>query len=89
MDLSKGFFCPYTKAADRNMNSIVITSYSIHYTKLYDGKPGGSWSAAQINTIYASLKGNLNGAELIGHCSWGVPAGIEVIKNTNISYNFV
>ncbi len=80
------------------LNNQAKTAYYIGVLKAYaqefqckwispfneDGKPGGSWSAAQINTIYASLKGNLNGAELIGHCSWGVPAGIEVIKNTNI-----
>lgn len=80
------------------LNNSTKTQYYIGVLKAYaqeykckwispfneDGRPGGSWSAAQINTIYASLKDNLNGAEIIGHCSWGIPAGIEVIENTNI-----
>jgi hypothetical protein len=80
------------------LNNTVKTQYYIGVLKAYaqefeckwispfneDGKPGGLWSASQINTIYSSLKGNLNGAELIGHCSWGIPAGIEVMEKTNI-----
>jgi hypothetical protein len=49
-----------------------------------DGQPDGSWSAAQFNTIYSSLYGNVNGADLIGACPWGIPAAINVLKNTDI-----
>ncbi len=50
-----------------------------------DGRPESAWSTDQINTIYASLKGNLNGAELIGSCVWGLGAGILLMKNTEIA----
>ncbi|MEP0366353.1 MAG: Ig-like domain-containing protein [Cyclobacteriaceae bacterium] len=49
-----------------------------------DGVPDGAWSAAQFNEIYSSLYGNLNGADLIGPCPWGIPAGIEALNNTDI-----
>lgn len=49
-----------------------------------DGAPGASWSASQMNTIYASLKGNLRGAELIGPGVWGLPGGISVLNGTNV-----
>lgn len=49
-----------------------------------DGKPGRFWSAAQINKIYASLHNNLNGAELIGPCTWGIGAGTDILEQTDI-----
>lgn len=49
-----------------------------------DSKPGNSWSVNQINTIYASLKDQLNGAELIGPCVWGIASSIEVLEQTRI-----
>ena len=49
-----------------------------------DGRTGTSWSKSQINSIYSSLKDNLNGAALIGPCTWGITAGIDVLSNTNI-----
>lgn len=49
-----------------------------------DGSPGGAWSVAQINTIYSTLKRDLKNAELIGACPWGIPAGIKMLKNTDI-----
>ena len=50
-----------------------------------DGRPDVSWSTEQMNTIYSSLYNNLNGAELIGPCVWGIPASIDVFNNTDIS----
>ncbi|GAF01635.1 galactose-binding domain-containing protein [Saccharicrinis fermentans] len=50
-----------------------------------DGRPDVAWSTAQMNTIYASLYNNVNGAELIGPCVWGIPASIDVFNNTDIS----
>ncbi|REE00180.1 Ig-like domain-containing protein [Marinoscillum furvescens] len=49
-----------------------------------DGAPGKTWSVAQFNEIYSSLYGNVNGAELIGACTWGIPAGIQALNKTNI-----
>ncbi|MGQ1784467.1 galactose-binding domain-containing protein [Saccharicrinis sp. GN24d3] len=50
-----------------------------------DGRPDAAWSTSQMNTIYASLYNNVNGAELIGPCVWGIPASIDVFNNTTIS----
>lgn len=51
-----------------------------------DGRATSSvWSVNQINTIYAALYNNVNGAELIGPCTWGLPAGIDMLQNTNIA----
>lgn len=51
-----------------------------------DGRATSStWSVSQINTIYAALYNNVNGAELIGPCTWGLPAAIDVFKNTDIT----
>ena len=49
-----------------------------------DGKSGSVWSKHQINTIYKSLKNEVNGAELIGPCTWGISSGIEVLNETDI-----
>ncbi|MCX6309181.1 MAG: T9SS type A sorting domain-containing protein [Bacteroidia bacterium] len=49
-----------------------------------DGEEGGAWSASQMNTIFSSLYNQVNGAELIGPCVWGIPASISVLRNTNI-----
>ncbi len=50
-----------------------------------DGAPDGAWSASQMDLIFSSLKGNVNGAELIGPCVWGIPASINVFKNTTVA----
>ncbi|WP_343329203.1 T9SS type A sorting domain-containing protein [Polaribacter staleyi] len=52
-----------------------------------DGRATNStWSVNQINEIYKRLyEHGLNGAELIGPCTWGLPAGIDMLKNTNIA----
>jgi hypothetical protein len=52
-----------------------------------DGRATNStWSVNQINEIYQRLYNHgLNGAELIGPCTWGLPAGIDMLKNTNIA----
>ncbi|MEL7119358.1 MAG: hypothetical protein AAFO07_07960 [Bacteroidota bacterium] len=49
-----------------------------------DGKPGKDWSIKQMNKIYAALHGQLNGAELTGPDTWGIPAGIEIFEETEI-----
>lgn len=49
-----------------------------------DGSPGGAWSAAQMTEIYKTLSEELENAELIGACPWGIPAGIKIIKNTDV-----
>lgn len=49
-----------------------------------DGAPDKTWSVAQINRIFKDLKGNMNGAELIGPCGWGVPASTDVLEQTEI-----
>ncbi len=51
-----------------------------------DGAPGSAWTATQMNIIYVSLLGNVNGAELIGPGVWGIPGGISVLNNTNVKY---
>ncbi len=50
-----------------------------------DGRPDAAWSTNQINTIYQSLEDRVSGAELIGSCVWGLPAGILLMKNTDIA----
>jgi hypothetical protein len=52
-----------------------------------DGRATSStWSVSQINEIYQRLYNHgLNGAELIGPCTWGIPAGIDMLQNTDIS----
>lgn len=50
-----------------------------------DGRTDNPYTVSQINTIYSSLQNNLNGAELIGSGAWGLPAGIDVLANTNIA----
>jgi hypothetical protein len=51
-----------------------------------DGRATSStWSISQINTIYAALYNNVNGAELIGPCTWGLVAGIDMMEKTNIA----
>ncbi|MGL1901665.1 MAG: Ig-like domain-containing protein [Fibrobacterales bacterium] len=49
-----------------------------------DGAPGMTWSINQFNTIFESLDGSLNGAQLIGPCQWGLPAGIATLQNTSV-----
>ena len=59
-----------------------------------DGRPGGAWTSAQINAIYSGVKANMesyfnsgqipNVPELIGPCSWGIPASIDMLNNSNI-----
>ncbi|MEP1489850.1 MAG: hypothetical protein ABJK28_15630 [Algibacter sp.] len=51
-----------------------------------DGRATNStWSVAQYHTIYAALYNNVNGAELVGPCTWGLPAAIDMLQNTNIA----
>jgi hypothetical protein len=52
-----------------------------------DGRPGQAWSLSQINIIYDYLKNNINGGELIGSGTWGLPAAIINMNNTNIKNN--
>lgn len=49
-----------------------------------DGAPGASWSTEQMNTIYFTLATSYLNAELIGPCVWGIPASINVMKNTDV-----
>jgi hypothetical protein len=51
-----------------------------------DGRTNTVWSISQINEIYKRLYDHgVNGAELIGPCTWGLPAGIDMLKNTDIT----
>jgi len=52
-----------------------------------DGRATSSvWSVSQINEIYRRLhEHGLNGAELIGPCTWGLPAAIDMLQKTNIT----
>lgn len=49
-----------------------------------DGSAGAAFSANQMNTIYSVLSTNLQNAELIGACVWGLPGSINVFNNTEI-----
>ncbi|MCG8702170.1 MAG: RICIN domain-containing protein, partial [Bacteroidales bacterium] len=49
-----------------------------------DGAPGNVWSKNQINQIFSSLNGELNGAKLIGPCTWGIVNGTALLENTNV-----
>ena len=49
-----------------------------------DGRTNTVWSLNQINEIYQRLYNHgLNGAELIGPCTWGLVAGIDMMEKTN------
>ncbi|WP_172824440.1 T9SS type A sorting domain-containing protein [Polaribacter sp. KT25b] len=52
-----------------------------------DGRATNStWSINQINEIYKRLyEHGLNGAELIGPCTWGLVAGIDMFNKTDIA----
>lgn len=52
-----------------------------------DGAPGAAWTALQMNTIFASLKNNVNGAKIVGPDVWGIPSSILVMEGTTISDN--
>ncbi|NJB81885.1 RICIN domain-containing protein [Wenyingzhuangia aestuarii] len=49
-----------------------------------DDKTGDTWYTGQMNNIYAGLHGQVNGADLVGPCTWGVPAGVDVLQKTTI-----
>ncbi|TNJ46003.1 hypothetical protein KFZ70_09565 [Tamlana fucoidanivorans] len=49
-----------------------------------DGEPGKKWSVVQMNKIYRELHNNVNGAELMGPCTWGIPGGTKVLMQTDI-----
>lgn len=51
-----------------------------------DGRATNStWSINQIHEVYQRLiTHGVNGAELIGPCTWGLPAAIDMFENTNI-----
>ena len=49
-----------------------------------DGRPGSVWFSGQFNNIYSALDGELNGAELVGSCDWGIEAGLLSLQNTRI-----
>ena len=49
-----------------------------------DGQPGKIWSKDQINTLYKSLKDELNGSELVGPCTYEISAGIKELNQTDI-----
>lgn len=80
-------------------NNHTATSVLINHTKDFarrypcdwinpfneDGIVDGAWSKDQINQIYGDLYGRVNGAELIGPCTWGIPAGINMLRNSDIT----
>ncbi len=49
-----------------------------------DQSPGKKWSPAQYNQIFSALYQNLNGAELIGPCQWGLQAGNATFTDTDV-----
>lgn len=49
-----------------------------------DSRPDGTWSSAQFNTIFSQLYNNVNGAQLVGACQWGLEAAIETFDKTQI-----
>ncbi len=49
-----------------------------------DRSPGKMWTAAQYNEIFLALHQNLNGAELIGPCQWGLQAGIDTFEHSEV-----
>ncbi|EOR95085.1 hypothetical protein ADIARSV_1740 [Arcticibacter svalbardensis MN12-7] len=67
------------------------TSYKCTWINPFneDGSPGDIWSSSQMNTIYSSLKGKVNGAGLIGPDVWGIPGSISVLNSTAIENSIV
>lgn len=61
-------------------------TYKVDYINPFneDGRVNTVWSKSQINTIYSSLFNNVGGATLIGPCTWGIEAGIDMLKNSDV-----
>lgn len=49
-----------------------------------DSRPGTVWWIGQVNNIYSGLYGQLNGADLIGSCDWGIEAGLLSLQQTTM-----
>ena len=49
-----------------------------------DGAPGAAFSGPQIQYVYENLDRRVGGAKLIGPCTWGIPAAINVLKKTDV-----
>ena len=49
-----------------------------------DSRPGTVWWIGQINNIYSGLYGQLNSADLIGSCDWGIEAGLLSLQETTM-----
>lgn len=49
-----------------------------------DSRPGTVWYVGQINNIYSGLSGQLNGADLVGSCDWGIEAGLLSLQQTTM-----
>ena len=78
------------KSAAKNALVKAIKDYSKAYKCNWicpfneDGKPGQHWYNTQMNNIFKELKGKMNGAALIGPCTWGIGGGIDVLKKTDV-----
>jgi len=44
----------------------------------------GGFTGPQMQYVYQKLYRRVGGADLIGPCTWGIPAGIKVLKRTTI-----
>ncbi|GAA3656268.1 RICIN domain-containing protein [Flavivirga jejuensis] len=49
-----------------------------------DGRPGNIWYSGQMNNIYSELSGQLNGADLVGSCDWGIQSGLLSLQQTTM-----
>jgi len=49
-----------------------------------DGIDVGAFTSPQIQYIYQNLYRRVGGADLIGPCTWGIPAGIDMLKKTEM-----
>lgn len=96
MDLQEGGTGPSVLDSDRATNALVerIMEFSSQYPCDWicpfneDARPGRIWSTDQINTVFAKLNRRLGGAKLVGPCTWGVGASIELFEKTNLE-NYV
>lgn len=50
-----------------------------------DGIDVGAFTGLQMQFVYQNLYRRVGGADLIGPCTWGIPAGIKVLKKTTIA----
>lgn len=77
-----------TEASDRVIAKVkeFALEYACDYVSPFneDGLNGQSWNVSQVNGIYSSLVGEVNGATLIGTDNHNLASGINMLNSTDV-----